>query len=286
MCTALACSGGRFFFGRPLGRDRSDGEAVIITPRNFPLPFREAEAMSSHHAIIGMAHVANGYPLCYDAMNEHGLCMAGLRFRPHARYPGGNGTQIAPFELIGWVLGQCKTLKEARALLEQTVLCDISFSPELPTTKLHWLLADKTGSLTVESTADGLHLYDNPVGVLTNDPPFPHQLALLRRAGDLPGDLSSPSRFRRAAFTRTHARAVDTVTDFLRILDTVTQVPGCNGEMATLYSSCCDTENGIYCYATCHSRRLYCIDMNRADLNAAELMRYPLKTQEDLDLQN
>ena len=187
MCTAIACSGGRFFFGRTLDLDRSYGEEVIITPRNFPLPFREAEAMSSHHAIIGMAHVANGYPLCYDAMNEHGLCMAGLRFRPHARYPGGNGTQIAPFELIGWVLGQCKTLKEARALLEQTVLCDISFSPELPNTKLHWLIADKTGSMTVESTADGLHLYDNPVGVLTNDPPFPHQLALLQRAGICPG---------------------------------------------------------------------------------------------------
>ena len=286
MCTAIACSGGRFFFGRTLDLDRSYGEEVVITPRNFPLPFREAESMPTHHAIIGMAHVANGYPLCYDAMNEHGLCMAGLRFRPHARYPGGSGTHIAPFELMLWVLGQCKTRNEARALLEQTVLCDISFSPELPNTKLHWLVADKTGSMTVESTADGLHLYDNPVGVLTNDPPFPHQLALLQRGGDLPGDLSSPSRFRRAAFTKTHARSVDTVTDFLKILDTVTQIPGCNGDMATLYSSCCDTENGIYCYSTCHSRRLCGIDMNRVDLDATELMRYPLMAREDIHLRN
>ena len=286
MCTAIACSGGRFFFGRTLDLDRSYGEEVIITPRNFPLPFREAEAMSSHHAIIGMAHVSDGYPLCYDAMNEHGLCMAGLRFRPHARYPGGNGTQIAPFELIGWVLGHCKTLKEARALLEQTVLCDISFSPELPNTKLHWLIADKTGSMTVESTADGLHLYDNPVGVLTNDPPFPHQLALLRRGGDLPGDLSSPSRFLRAVFTKSHARNVDTVTDFLKILDTVTQVPGCNGEMATLYSSCCDTENGIYCYSTCHSRRVCGINLFQEKLDDDRLLRFAPDGNEDIRLQN
>ena len=151
------------------------------------------------------------------------------------------------------------------------------------------------------------------MGVLTNAPPFDEQMRHLASfmhlsprqphnhiypecdlplrslgmgAVGLPGDLSSPSRFLRAVFTKSHARNVDTVTDFLKILDTVTQVPGCNGEMATLYSSCCDTENGIYCYATCHSRRLYGIDMNRVDLNAAELMRYPLKTQEDLDLQN
>ena len=286
MCTAIACSGGRFFFGRTLDLDRSYGEEVVITPRNFPLQFRQAAPMTSHHAVIGMAHVAHGYPLIFDAMNEDGLCMAGLRFRPHACYPGGRGLHIAPFELIPWILGQCADLTEARALLEKTVLCDISFSPELSTTKLHWLLADKTDSLTVESTADGQHQYDTPVGVLPNDPPFPHQLALLRRAGDLPGDLSSPSRFRRAAFTKTHARAVDTVTDFLRILDTCTQVPGCNGEMATLYSSCCDPQNGIYCYTTCHSRRITGIAMDREDLNTTELIRFPLTTREDIHLQN
>lgn len=286
MCTAIACSGGRFFFGRTLDLDRSYGEEVVMTPRRFPLPFRHTEAMSSHRAILGMAHIAQAYPLYYDAMNEHGLCMAGLRFRPHARYPCGNGTHIAPFELIPWVLGQCADLNEAHALLEQTVLCDTAFSQELPTTKLHWLIADKTGALTVESTADGLHLYRNPVGVLTNDPTFPHQMALLRRDGDLPGDLSSPSRFRRAAFTKTHARSVDTATDFLRLLDTVTQVPGCNGNMATLYSSCCDPENGIYCYSTCHSRRIAGIDMSREDLDGSGLLRFGLETREGIHLQN
>lgn len=286
MCTAIACSGRGFYFGRTLDLDRSNGEEVVITPRNFPLPFREAEAMPAHHAIIGMAHVASGYPLYYDAMNERGLCMAGLRFRPHARYPGGEGAQIAPFELIPWVLGQCDSLGDARDLLERTALCDLDFSSGLPNTQLHWLIADKSGSMTVESTADGLHLYENPIGVLTNDPTFPHQMALLRRGGDLPGDLSSPSRFRRAAFTKTHAHTVGTVTDFLRILDTVTQVPGCNGDMSTRYSSCCDTKNGVYCYTTCHSRRIAGIDMNREDLDDSRLLRFGLQTREDIHLQN
>ena len=286
MCTAIACSGRSFYFGRTLDLECSYGEEVVITPRRFPLPFRQTQSMPTHHAIVGMAHVELGYPLYYDAMNEHGLCMAGLRFQPHARYPGGAGHRIAPFELIPWVLGQCADLRQARELLEQTALLDLNFSPGLPTTQLHWLVADSSGALTVESTAAGVHLYDNPIGVLTNDPPFPEQLELLRKGDALPGDLSSPSRFRRAAFTRTHARTVGTVTDFLRILDTVTQVPGCNGSMSTRYTSCCDTKNGIYCYTTCRSRRISGIRMEQTDLDDQTLLRFPLLTREDILLQN
>lgn len=286
MCTAIACSGRGFYFGRTLDHDRSYGEEVVITPRNYPLPFRLETPMPTHHAIIGMAHVAQRYPLYYDAMNEYGLCMAGLRFHPHARYPGGQGAQIAPFELIPWVLGQCANLSQAKELLEHTALCELDFSPNLPAAQLHWLIADQSGSLTVESTAEGLHLYDNPVGVLTNAPPFPDQLENLRMGGELPGDLSSPSRFRRAVFTKTHAQTVGTVTDFLGILDTVTQVPGCNGRMSTRYTSCCNTKNGIYCYSTCHSRRITGIAMGHAELDSNALIRFPLVETEDILLQN
>ena len=286
MCTAIAFHGKEFYFGRTLDHGRSYGEEVVLAPRNFPLPFREAEDLPRHLAIMGMAHVENGYPLFYDAMNEAGLCMAGLNFTGFARYGHPGRDRIAPFEFLPWVLGRCEDLDGAKSLLQSICLTRTDFSPALPCARLHWIIADRSGALTVESTGDGLHIYDNPVGVLTNDPTFPHQLKLLDREADLPGDLSSPSRFRRAAFTKTHARSVDTVTDFLQLLDTVVQVPGCNGEMETLYSSCCDTENGIYCYSTCHSRRLCGIDMNRVDLDATELMRYPLMAREEIHLQN
>lgn len=45
-----------------------------------------------------MAHVADGYPLYYDAMNEKGLCMAGLNFVGNAAYAaprGGEGDRRA-----------------------------------------------------------------------------------------------------------------------------------------------------------------------------------------------
>ena len=66
-----------------------------------------------------------------------------------------------------------------RTLLAKTNIVNIPFSEQLPLAQLHWLIADKTGSIVVESTADGLHIYDNPVGVLTNNPPFPQQLFAL-----------------------------------------------------------------------------------------------------------
>ena len=48
--------------------------------------------MPRHYAIIGMAHLAGGYPLYYDATNEAGLSMAGSETSPAtpctARRPG------------------------------------------------------------------------------------------------------------------------------------------------------------------------------------------------------
>lgn len=84
MCTAITFSSKDFFFGRTLDHEQTYGEEVVISPRNLSLPFRELPALEHHHAIVGIAHVAQGYPLYYDAVNEKGLCMAGLNF--HTTY--------------------------------------------------------------------------------------------------------------------------------------------------------------------------------------------------------
>ena len=286
MCTAIAFHGKEFYFGRTLDHGRSYGEEVVIAPRTFPLPFREVPDMPRHLAVMGMAHVEKGYPLFYDAMNEAGLCMAGLNFTGFARYGHPGRDRIAPFEFLPWVLGQCDDLDRARELLQNLCLTQTDFSDALPCARLHWIIADRSGALTVESTGDGLHIYDNPVGVLTNDPTFPHQLKLLDREADLPGDLSSPSRFRRAAFTKSHAKTEGTVSDFFHILDTVTQVPGCNGEMFTRYTSCCAPGEGRYYYTTYENRRISTLDMHREDLSGNALLRYSLLTRENIRLLN
>lgn len=231
----------RFYFGRTLDYEVSYGNQIVITPRNYALRFRHTEDQPHHYAIIGMGLVAEDYPLYYDAMNEKGLCMAGLNFVGNAAYsaPGHDKENVAQFEFIPWLLGQCANLAEAKEKLQNLQLTDTLFNTAMPRAQLHWLIADRTGAVVVESMADGLHLYDNPVGVLTNNPPFPEQmrhlslyqglspcqpennavpgaeLPLFSRgmgAYGLPGDLSSPSRFVKAAFTRANAKSARSET--------------------------------------------------------------------------
>ena len=287
MCTAATYKTEDFYFGRNLDYEFSYGEHVTIMPRNYPIRLHSG-ALDRHHAMIGMAHIQDDYPLYYDAVNEKGLCIAGLNFVGNAVYhPAAEGkNNVTQFELIPWLLGSCATLAEARTLLEKTNIVNIPFSDQLPLAQLHWLIADKTGSIVVESTADGLHIYDDPVGVLTNNPPFPQQMAMLanyralsprtpkntfapgvdlpelsRGMGGigLPGDLSSMSRFVKVAFTRGNSKSADdemsSVSQFFHILGSVEQQRGCceldDGKYEiTLYTSCCNADTGVYYYTT------------------------------------
>lgn len=314
MCTAI--STGRYF-GRTLDYDRSFGEEVVFAPRKFPLPFRHVPNMQDHHAVLGMAHVQDGYPLYYDAINERGLYMAGLNFVHSCRYGNPGTHRIAAFELIPWVLSQCDDLAQARTLLSDTAILGEDFSDTLSCARLHWLLADGHGAIAVECTKHGLALHDNPVGVLTNEPSFDDQMCQLTNfmhlspeepvnrfssrldlkpysrgmgAVGLPGDLSSQSRFVRAAFTKLNA-VPGGVGQVFRILGSVEQVKGCcrlpDGSMEhTLYTAVCDGETGTYYYSTCHNRRITGIDMERENMDGNALVRFPLSHSEDIRRQN
>lgn len=324
MCTAVTYTTRDFYFGRTLDVERSYGEEVVFTPRDFPLHFRHTAVAEHHYAILGMASVADGYPLYYDAMNEAGLCMAGLRFAGNAVYGKAIPAResVAVFELIPWLLGRCASVAEARSALGKLHLADTSFSEDLPTAPLHWMIADRDGAITVEAVSEGLRVYDNPVGVLTNNPPFPEQLSRLNEymhlsardpvnsfspalplypysrgmgAMGLPGDLSSASRFVRAAFMRANSRSDDTeetsVGQFFHILGTVEQPRGCcvlaDGLMEiTRYTSCCNAVRGIYYYTTYDNPRIAAVDMHREWLDGAALVCYPLADASDIRYQN
>ena len=182
MCTAATYKTKDFYMGRTLDYEFSYGEEITITPRNYEFDFRHAGKLKTHYAIIGMAYVAGGYPLYYDAVNEKGVGMAGLNFVGNAAYEKvilddeSDAIQVAQFEFIPWVLSQCLSVIEARTKLSQMRLTGTPFSEQLPAAQLHWIIADKDNCIVVESMKDGLHIYDNPVGVLTNNPPFPMQM--------------------------------------------------------------------------------------------------------------
>lgn len=324
MCTAATYKTKDFYFGRTLDYEFSYGDEVVVTPRNYPFSFRDAGEMQSHYAIIGMAFVTQNTPLYYDAMNEKGLCMAGLNFVGNAVYrkPEAGKDNVAQFEFIAWILGQCADVKAARAKLQNLNLTDTPFSAELPVAQLHWILADRNEAITVEAVQDGLKIYENPVGVLTNNPPFPEQMFRLNDymhlspkspenhfaeslplytysrgmgAMGLPGDLSSQSRFVRVAFTKMHAVSGDSesesVSQFFHILGSVDQQRGCcdvgEGKYEiTIYTSCCNADKGIYYYNTYENHQISGVDMHKENLDGTALVRYPLVTGEQILMQN
>ena len=323
MCTAVTYKTKDHYFGRTLDLEYSYREEVAVTPRNFPFVFRTKGKMESHYAIIGMATVAQDYPLYYEAANEHGLAMAGLNFPGNAHYFAEmpDKDNIAPFEFVPWILGQCKNLTEARKLLEKINLCNIPFSEEFPLSPLHWIIADRCGAFTVESVADGLKIYENPVGILTNNPPFDYHMTHLRQylnltnqepenrfggieltpyskgmgAIGLPGDLSSASRFVRAAFVKLNSvsgdEEMESVSQFFHILGSVNQQRGCaqmpDGRYEiTHYASCINTDKGIYYYTTYENSCISAVDMHRCDLDGADLCVYPLAKNQIVNRQN
>lgn len=323
MCTAITYTTVSHYFGRTLDYERSFGETVTVTPRNFTFNFRRNGTLKSHYAMIGMAAVVNDYPLYFDAANECGLSIAGLNFPSNAYYfPKIEGMDnIAPFEFIPWILSQCKNLSEARERLSKINLINVNFSEKLPLSPLHWIIADGTGALTVESVADGLKIYDNPVGVLTNNPNFDYHMTHLcdymnlthrvpeNRFGDidlpmysrgmgamgLPGDLSSASRFVRAAFVKLNSVSGESenesVSQFFHILGAVHQQRGCvelpdGSYEITEYTSCINTDKGIYYYTTYENNCISAVDMHKCNLDGDVLCSHPLAKEQIINRQN
>ena len=316
MCTAATYKTNDFYMGRTLDYEFSYGDEITVTPRNYSFTLRHGGKLENHYAIIGMAHVAGNYPLYYDAINEKGLGIAGLNFVGNATYkpvdPSSSKHQITQFELIPFILGTCASLKEAKEALKNMDLVDTPFSPQLPVGSLHWLIADETGSITVEAVKEGLMIYDNPAGVLTNNPPFPQQMFQLNNymhlsprqpvntfskdlplntysrgmgALGLPGDLSSSSRFVRASYVKMNSRCngdeLSSVSQFFHILGSVDQQRGCcevseGAYEITIYTSCCNTTKGIYYYTTYDNHQITAVDMHAENLDSDKLIRYPI----------
>lgn len=323
MCTAVTYRTKDHYFGRNLDYEYSYQETVTITPRDYVFHFRRLPPMEHHYALIGMAMVSNDYPLYYDATNEHGLSIAGLNFPHSAKYMPemSEKDNVTPFELIPWVLGCCKTAAEAVIKLKNANLVNISFSKEFPLSPLHWIMADSEHTVVIEQTDAGLQIFENPVGILTNEPPFPFHMTNLqnylhvtseeavnrfapavalhaysRGMGGigLPGDLSSASRFVKAAFTKLNSVSSSTefasISQVFHILGSVAQQQGCvkvgQSYEKTIYTSCCNTTKGIYYYTTYENSQITGIRLHGIDLDTDKLVSYPLIKDQQIRMEN
>jgi len=313
MCTAISFKTNTHYFGRNLDWESSFWESVVITPRNYPFIFSNGDTAATHAAIIGMALTENQYPLYFDATNEFGLSMAGLNFPGNAFYKEETegSVDVASYELIPWILCRCKNVPEAIEELNKITISNKSFSKTIPPTPLHWMIADRNKSITVEAVIEGVRIHKNPWGVLTNNPPFEYHLQNMcnylnlsasepeykfadriplrpysrgMNAIGLPGDFSSASRFVRAAFIKANAICgageEESITQFFHILSHVAQPAGCvqteNGYEKTIYSCCCNTDKGIYYYTTCENRQITAVSMHDVDLDSSNIFSHAL----------
>lgn len=318
MCTAIAFKSGGFYFGRNLDLYYHYNESVTITPRNFKFKLKNGREIYSHLAVIGIATVDNDFPLYYDAVNETGLCMAGLNFPDNAVYHPFDQSKnnIAPFELIPYILTRCKSVDDAVNELESINLWDVSFSEKFENTPLHFMLCDKERCVSVEPR-ERLEIYENPVGVLTNNPPFDYHLNNLANyinisarypqnsfcknleikpfslgmgSIGLPGDTSSASRFVRAAFVMHNSVCDSAVSQAFHILKSVEQPSGVtytkDGQCEyTIYTSVCDTESGTYYYTT-YNGSVCAVRLHNENIEGTRLISYPLSEKQNVFYHN
>lgn len=235
--------GGRHLFGRNYDFDRlAEGSGVLFVPRGMPLRScveggdpRPGEVGRARYAALGMGVVLpGGVPALYEGVNECGLMGAQLYYRQFAHYlPQGRPglPRLQPGLAVSYLLARCETAAQVvQELTGAVALAGVPLLGSVP--PLHWIFSDRTGeAVVVEPDADGVHIYRDTAGVLTNSPPYPWQrLNLLNytflqpadrggvQAGDevvepcfsgsggqgMPGDFSAPSRFVRLAFLRGH----------------------------------------------------------------------------------
>ena len=303
MCTAIFDNS---LFGRTLDLECSYGEDVAIMPRDYRFKYLY-ENEKNNNAIIGVAHIENGVPLYYDAINENGLCMAGLNFPKYAFYqPYCEGkSNIASFEVIPYILRSCDSVNDAIKLLANVSITDDSFSSKLKATPLHWMIADKCGAIVVEATKGFLKIYKNDFGVMTNSPDFNYHRvnasnymgldskAPINRlcpyaelenysrglgAYGLPGDFSSVSRFIKAIYVKSHTcMDKDSINRYFHIMDSVSVPKGCimtdtSEAVYTVYTSCMDMSKCDFYYTTYENREIKKIELFNYNLDTEGLI--------------
>ncbi|MGI6205298.1 MAG: choloylglycine hydrolase [Anaerovoracaceae bacterium] len=327
MCTFLVLRKKDAYAGRNLDLDSGFNEKIVITPGNYKFPLKNGSTYLTKHAMIGMASVAGNYPLYAEAVNEKGLAMAGLNFPGNAVYFPEDRTKdnITPFELIPWILGQTATVREAEEKIRRLNLLNKPFAENMPLAPLHFMITDAEKSIVAESTADGLRIYGNPYDVLTNNPPFPFHEYNLRgfrhlsaRNGEaafagqnqnysldtyaegmgamgLPGDLSSASRFVRAAFTLANSSCGETdeacIAQTFHILDSVAMTEGSvvtaqGTKDITRYSCCMNLRTADYYYKTYWNNQITKISLREGAAASDELTVFPLRVNQSIFEEN
>lgn len=313
MCTCIMLKNKTTLFGRNMDNYFSFNEQIVIVPKNYNITFKNETNIESHYAIIGMGTIIDNYPLLADGANEKGLAIAALSFKDNAIYYKKEKDKInlAPYEMILYLLATCKNIKEVKSVLKRINIINEPFKKDVLLTDLHFMISDLNESIVIETTCEGMKIYDNPVNVLTNNPIFPYHLENLKNymhlnvndsfnflypsielksnsfgqgSFGIPGDYSSSSRFIKAVFVKENLLLTsdinDTINQFFKCLDSVSMVKGVvntiYGFEYTRYTCCIDLNSLNYYYKTYDNSEVNIINLFNEDLNSKKLIAYKI----------
>lgn len=266
MCTNISykSTDGDEFFARTQEYFVEYDFAGVQFPRNYEVPIA-ASNWTTKYSVMGVGVLYNDQmtPAVLDGINEYGLSVVSHYFADEYDYATleeikeAGKMPVCPEQFIFYLLSMCKDVDDVKETLQKVSIPNFSLvqSEALPQ---HFCAKDASGkSIIIEPSVKlGFNVFDNEVGVMTNNPTYDWHLKNLRNytflsdhnAPDrlfgtkeiksfgkgsgllgMPGDYTSPSRFVRAAALLQFSEPTDTkhsVNKGFHILDTSDIVRG------------------------------------------------------------
>jgi len=262
-----------------------------------------------------------GQPYVVDGFNEQGLYVGLFYFPMFSEFEevtdNNRASSIAQYQLPSWILGNCGTVEEVRMALASIVVGNVFLEEMNQVVPAHFLVVDRDGNaITIEYVSGKRQVYDNPVGVLTNAPPFGFMMTNLSQFVNLsaenaepiaidgfkinptgqgsgmvglPGDFTPPSRFVRAAYLSRSAlpaeNAAQAITQAINLINNITIVSGAirgpesDGSVSldyTLWTTINDLDNGVLYFRTQDNTQVRKVEFSDFKLDGTQIMTIPM----------
>jgi choloylglycine hydrolase len=332
----LVAKDGAVVFGRTQEWGTFDLRSrVVIIPRGYAMQTempdgKKGLAWTTKYGTVGLDVIEKD--LLIDGMNEKGLLVNLFYHEGYAEYaeydPKKAAKSVSILALTPYLLTSFESVDEVRKALAELSVVGQYLEAIGGAPPVHMMVTDRSGkAIVIEFTKGITTIHDAPLGVITNGPNYDWHVENLRnyanldvplpkrnaedlksmkfgagaRLYGLPGDLTSPSRFLRAAAYVSTARQTadgkETMYEIFRILDNFNLTVGTaaaegGGELnqegvrsATIWTTAYDTKNLVLQYHTMHNRRVRQVDFQTIDFDVIEIVRLPLDRVKSQDIE-
>ena len=303
----------------------------VVVPRGYrqqsllPQSGTDGMTFTARYGYIGLSVEQENFVA--EGLNEAGLSAGLFYFPQYGQYeaydPTQKATTLADLQLVAYILGECATIDDVKKVVDRIHIVQI----EARASTVHWRFTDLSGKQVVLEIRKGkVRFYDNPLGVLTNSPNFEWHLTNLNNyvnlypgpapsqelngmklsqfgAGSgflgLPGDVTPPSRFVRAAFYQAtapqQATAQKTVLQSFQILnnfDIPVGIEFTGGKVpadipsATQWTSATDPASRTIYFRTMYNCAIRCIDLKSIDFAKVSYRAVPMDAVKQQPIEN